>query len=341
MFDFTKNECGKLIGTEQQQILQLYEFIKVLAKNSFSGFEIMGTYSPTVNYNKKYMLVFEDGSTYIRIADGDCIGLSPKINADKWALFSSGTLSELEDLQNLIQGSETVVVDINEAGTALEVHADYENIVLPIERAIKAPLQFPWYNENIVACLNKNTGQFFPELSKITSPNAVVQRNDFGEIPVPDDPRYDYNAVNKKWVEDKIAQSAGGGVKWYKHYIKTSAVFPQWVCILSTIPPLNPAPERLNEFISGLFRNINNSQNNKNISVFAEAHLLGVLSDNVETSVIGFSVYNGDQYQGFFAITDLYPYSTPTTSSPIYIYSSDDIENKIGFLFDEYYCVEL
>lgn len=46
-------------------------------------------------------------------------------------------------LSTLIEGSDTVVVDINEENTALEIHADYENIVQPLARAIKTPLANP------------------------------------------------------------------------------------------------------------------------------------------------------------------------------------------------------
>ncbi len=135
--------CKALIGTEQEQINQLYEFVKALAGNYFEGFEIMGTYSPTVNYNKKYMLVFFEGSTYIKTVDGDSVNFSPALNPDKWALFSSGTPADLSDLKKVIEGSDTVVVDVNEAGTALEIHADYENIVKPLERALKKPVSNP------------------------------------------------------------------------------------------------------------------------------------------------------------------------------------------------------
>lgn len=135
--------CNALIGTEQEQINQLYEFVKALAGKYFEGFEIMGTYSPTVNYNKKYMLVSFEGSTYIKTVDGDSVNFSPALNPDKWALFSSGTPADLSDLEKVIEGSETVVVDVNETGTALEIHADYENIVKPLERALKKPISNP------------------------------------------------------------------------------------------------------------------------------------------------------------------------------------------------------
>ena len=46
----------------------------------------------------------------------------------------------VDKLLGLIKGSETVVVDESENGYSIEVRADYENIVNPLERAIKTPL---------------------------------------------------------------------------------------------------------------------------------------------------------------------------------------------------------
>lgn len=45
----------------------------------------------------------------------------------------------VDKLLGLIKGSETVVVDESESGDSIEVHADYENIVNPLARAIKTP----------------------------------------------------------------------------------------------------------------------------------------------------------------------------------------------------------
>lgn len=157
--------CNALIGTEQEQINQLYEFVKALAGNYFEGFEIMGTYSPTVNYNKKYMLVFFEGSTYIKTVDGDSVNFSPALNPDKWALFSSGTPADLSDLERVIEGSDTVVVDVNEAGTALEIHADYENVVRPLERALKKPISNP--TETVLAGVDAQGEQVLLPVSSV------------------------------------------------------------------------------------------------------------------------------------------------------------------------------
>lgn len=45
-------------------------------------------------------------------------------------------------LMELIKGSDTIVVDENEAGTALEIHLDYE-VVSKLDRAILTPLSTP------------------------------------------------------------------------------------------------------------------------------------------------------------------------------------------------------
>lgn len=46
---------------------------------------------------------------------------------------------DVNTLANLIEGSETVIVDVNEAGTKLEVHLDSE-VVAKIDRAILTPV---------------------------------------------------------------------------------------------------------------------------------------------------------------------------------------------------------
>lgn len=143
--------CNALIGTEQEQINQLYEIVKALASNYFEGFEIMGTYNTTTNYDKKYMLVFYNGGTYVKTVDGDSINFAPDLHPDKWALFTypaqgergpKGEGATVAELAEKIQGSETVVIDENEAGTALEVHLDTE-VVNKIDRAILTPNSAP------------------------------------------------------------------------------------------------------------------------------------------------------------------------------------------------------
>lgn len=139
--------CNALIGTEQEQINQLYEIVKALAGNYFEGFELMGTYDKDTNYDKKYMLVFYNGATYVKTVDGDSINFSPYLHPDKWALFTypaqgergpKGEGATVAELAEKIEGSETIVIDENEAGTALEVRLDAE-VVNKIDRAILTP----------------------------------------------------------------------------------------------------------------------------------------------------------------------------------------------------------
>lgn len=143
--------CNALIGTEQEQINQLYEIVKALAGNYFEGFELMGTYNENTNYDKKYMLVFYNGGTYVKTVDGDSINFAPDLHPDKWALFTypaqgergpKGEGATVAELAEKIEGSETIVIDENEAGTALEVHLDAE-VVNKIDRAILTPTSAP------------------------------------------------------------------------------------------------------------------------------------------------------------------------------------------------------
>ena len=143
--------CNALIGTEQEQINQLYEIVKALAGKYFEGFELMGTYNENTNYDKKYMLVFYNGGTYVKTVDGDSINFAPDLHPDKWALFTypaqgergpKGEGATVAELAEKIEGSETIVIDENEAGTALEVHLDAE-VVNKIDRAILTPTSAP------------------------------------------------------------------------------------------------------------------------------------------------------------------------------------------------------
>lgn len=86
------DECNDIlrIGTEQEQIIQLYKAVKALSK--MGVYTIMaGVWNAETNYNKKQMLVSYDNASYIKRIDGDCVNESPTLNPDKWQLISAGT----------------------------------------------------------------------------------------------------------------------------------------------------------------------------------------------------------------------------------------------------------
>ena len=76
------------VGTEQEQIIQLYKAVKELSK--MGVYTIMaGEWNAETNYNKKQMLVEYNGASYIKRIDGDCINESPELNPDKWQLIAA------------------------------------------------------------------------------------------------------------------------------------------------------------------------------------------------------------------------------------------------------------
>lgn len=65
---------------------------------------------------------------------------TPSIFDDKPSILSQ--LQELKKTVKPIVGSETIVVDENEEGTALEIHLDYQ-VISDIDRSLKVPVATP------------------------------------------------------------------------------------------------------------------------------------------------------------------------------------------------------
>ena len=70
----------------------------------------------------------------------------------------------VSDLAELIEGSETVVVDVNEEGTALEVHLD-GSVTSKVDRALLQPLSAP--TENSVVVVTPQNGQAVVPVSQL------------------------------------------------------------------------------------------------------------------------------------------------------------------------------
>ena len=83
----------------------------------------------------------------------------------------------VDTLAELIEGSESVVVDVNEEGTALEVHLD-GSITSKINRALLQPLSAP--TEDSVVIVTPQNGQSVVPLSQIGgSDSYIVFLNDY------------------------------------------------------------------------------------------------------------------------------------------------------------------
>ena len=83
-------DCNEIlrVGTEQEQIIQLYKAVKELSK--MGVYTIMaGVWNAETNYNKKQMLVEYNGASYIKRVDGDCVNESPELNPIKWQLIAA------------------------------------------------------------------------------------------------------------------------------------------------------------------------------------------------------------------------------------------------------------
>lgn len=85
-----------------------------------------------------------------------------------------------EDIVGLIEGSETVVVDLNEAGNAIEIHLDGD-VVNKIDRAILQPISNPI--EDSVPVVRSYGGVAYEKLSDIATP-LFLHRITFSNNPV-------------------------------------------------------------------------------------------------------------------------------------------------------------
>jgi hypothetical protein len=82
----------------------------------------------------------------------------------KEAVDTINTFPTVEQLEPKIEGSETVVVDVNEAGTALEVHLDAE-VVSDINRSLKTPVANP--SEKVLVAIGTDGAQENIPVSKV------------------------------------------------------------------------------------------------------------------------------------------------------------------------------
>ena len=119
----------------------------------------------------------------------------------------------VDTLAELIKGSETVVVDVDEEGTALEIHLD-ASVVSKLGRALLQPLSPPT-EESLVLVLPDNSQDFLPV-------ETVV--NDFSQLFLlrPNTIEEDSVLVVTPQSEETfvpLSQIGGGGGKLYMHYI--------------------------------------------------------------------------------------------------------------------------
>ena len=77
----------------------------------------------------------------------------------------------LETLSELIVGSETIVVDINESGDALEIHLDYE-VIQKIDRAILIPISAP--TSQSVPVVNPNKSVEYKSIAELGGGSSIT-----------------------------------------------------------------------------------------------------------------------------------------------------------------------
>lgn len=107
------DECNDIlrIGTEQEQIIQLYKAVKALSK--MGVYTIMaGVWNETTNYNKKQTIVTYNNSSYIKRIDGDCVNESPSLNPDKWQLIAAQGTAGLNYKGEWVSGDEVIKDDV-------------------------------------------------------------------------------------------------------------------------------------------------------------------------------------------------------------------------------------
>lgn len=107
------DECNDIlrIGTEQEQIIQLYKAVKALSK--MGVYTIMaGAWNAETNYNKKQMLVSYNNASYIKRIDGDCVNESPSLNPDKWQLIAAQGAAGLNYKGAWVSGDEVIKDDV-------------------------------------------------------------------------------------------------------------------------------------------------------------------------------------------------------------------------------------
>lgn len=107
------DECNDIlrVGTEQEQIIQLYKAVKALSK--MGVYTIMaGDWNAETNYNKKQMLVSYNNASYIKRIDGDCVNESPTLNPDKWQLIAAQGAAGLNYKGAWVSGDEVIKDDV-------------------------------------------------------------------------------------------------------------------------------------------------------------------------------------------------------------------------------------
>lgn len=107
------DECNDIlrIGSEQQQIIQLYKAVKALSK--MGVYTIMaGEWNAETNYNKKQTLVSYNNASYIKCIDGDCVNESPTLNPDKWQLIAAQGAAGLNYKGAWVSGDEVIKDDV-------------------------------------------------------------------------------------------------------------------------------------------------------------------------------------------------------------------------------------
>lgn len=106
-------DCNDIlrVGTEQEQIIQLYKAVKELSK--MGVYTIMaGVWNAETNYNKKQMIVTYNNSSYIKRIDGDCVNESPSLNPDKWQLIAAQGAAGLNYKGAWVSGDEVIKDDV-------------------------------------------------------------------------------------------------------------------------------------------------------------------------------------------------------------------------------------
>lgn len=106
-------DCNDIlrVGTEQEQIIQLYKAVKELSK--MGVYTIMaGVWNAETNYNKKQTIVTYNNSSYIKRIDGDCVNESPSLNPDKWQLIAAQGAAGLNYKGAWVSGDEVIKDDV-------------------------------------------------------------------------------------------------------------------------------------------------------------------------------------------------------------------------------------
>lgn len=190
--------------------------------------------------------------------------------------FRDGTTQETNEitlqktdavlLASLMEGSESIVVDLNEDATAVELHLDYE-VMQKIERALMLPLATPT-EQKLVGIDNTNTQNLLSVGDGLTIENGTI----------------------------KAVGGGGGGTKLYKHNVKSSNITDKTFVIINvnatSLSGSNPAQFAGASFICGYVTDANETDTSSKFPFIAKIGA-SVYYFNNTTSSIESAVVNG------------------------------------------------